>query len=191
VIGSPAGQGLWRLGRGSTSCGAASTSTCGCRGSQSVRHPAVAGQAGSVPGQAHPRDLRELDAYDIGTWVAQPLAMPPNATIHPMAGKKPAKRGKKPSREPAPRAAAREPRPGGTTRLSISLPTEEAKLLAQRARRVYGGNVSRVISEALRYVAYEEGRDALIASFGRKGKVTRAEAKQLEADWGLSATKSA
>jgi hypothetical protein len=108
-----------------------------------------------------------------------------------MAGKKPAKRGKKPSREPAPRAAAREPRPGGTTRLSISLPTEEAKLLAQRARRVYGGNVSRVISEALRYVAYEEGRDALIASFGRKGKVTRAEAKQLEADWGLSATKSA
>ena len=113
--------------------------------------------------------------------------MPPNATIQPMAAKKTAKRGKKPPQ----RAAASESRPGGTTQLSISLPAEEARLLEQRAKRVYGGNVSRVISEAIRYVAYEEGRDALIASFGRKGRLTRAEAKQLEADWGVSAAKSA
>ena len=113
--------------------------------------------------------------------------MPPNATIQPVAAKKTAKRGRKPPH----RSAATAPRPGGTTQLSISLPAEEARLLEQRAKRVYGGNVSRVISEAIRYVAYEEGRDALIASLGRKGRLTPAEAKQLEADWGVSATKSA
>jgi hypothetical protein len=82
-------------------------------------------------------------------------------------------------------------RPGGTTHLSISLPTAEAALLKRRAKRVYGGNVSRVISDAIRYVAYEEARDALIASFGVKGKPTRQEAKQLDEDWGLLAEKSA
>jgi hypothetical protein len=82
-------------------------------------------------------------------------------------------------------------RPGGTTHLSISLPTEEAKVLKRRAKRVYGGNVSRVISDAIRYVAYEEGRDALIASFGAKGRLTHDEARRLDAEWGLSAKKSA
>jgi hypothetical protein len=82
-------------------------------------------------------------------------------------------------------------RPGGTTHLSISLSTEEAKILKRRAKRIYGGNVSRVVSEAIRYVAYEEGRDALITSFGGKGKPTPAEAQRLDAEWGLSAKKSA
>jgi hypothetical protein len=111
-----------------------------------------------------------------------------------MPAKRTAKRGKRPPRKlakPGRRPAARESRSGATTQLSISLPTEEARLLERRARRVYGGNVSRVISEAIRYVAYEEGRDALIASFGRKGRPTPAEAKQLDADWGVSAKKSA
>jgi hypothetical protein len=82
-------------------------------------------------------------------------------------------------------------RPGGTTHLSISLPTEEAKILKRRAKRIYGGNVSRVVSDAIRYVAYEEGRDALIASFGSTGKPTPAEAHRLDAAWGLAAKKSA
>jgi hypothetical protein len=82
-------------------------------------------------------------------------------------------------------------RPGGTTHLSISLPTEEAKLLKRRARRIHGGNVSRVLSDAIRYIAYEEGRDALIASFGGRGKPTRTEAGELDAAWGLLAKKSA
>lgn len=82
-------------------------------------------------------------------------------------------------------------RAGGTTNLSISLPTEEVKILKRRAKRVYGGNVSRVVSEAIRYVAYEEGRDALIESFGGKGRPTHAEARQLDTDWRLSVKKSA
>jgi hypothetical protein len=82
-------------------------------------------------------------------------------------------------------------RPGGTTHLSISLPTEEAKLLRRRAKRIYAGNVSRVVSDALRYIAYEEGRDALIASFGGKGDLTPAEAAELDVAWGLTAKKSA
>ena len=41
-------------------------------------------------------------------------------------------------------------RPGGTTHLSISIPTDEAKILKRRAKRVYGGNVSRVVSDAIR-----------------------------------------
>lgn len=80
---------------------------------------------------------------------------------------------------------------GGTTNLSISLPTAEAKILRRRAKRVYGGNVSRVVSDAIRYVAYEEGRDALVASFGGRGKPTREEARRLDEEWGLSAKKSA
>jgi hypothetical protein len=82
-------------------------------------------------------------------------------------------------------------RPGGTAHLSISLPLEEAKVLKRRAKRIYGGNVSRVISDAIRYIAYEEGRDALIASFGAKGKPTAEEARRFDADWGISAKKSA
>jgi hypothetical protein len=82
-------------------------------------------------------------------------------------------------------------RPGGTTHLSISLPTEEAKLLRRRAKRIYAGNVSQVVSDAIRYIAYEEGRDALVASFGGKGNPTPAEAAQLDAAWGLVSKKSA
>jgi hypothetical protein len=79
--------------------------------------------------------------------------------------------------------------PGGTTHLSISLPTEEVKLLKRRAKRVHGGNVSRAISEAIRYLAYEEGRDALLAAFGNKTKVSAKEAARLDLAWGIS-TKS-
>jgi hypothetical protein len=82
-------------------------------------------------------------------------------------------------------------RPGGTTHLSISLPAEEAKILRRRAKRVYGGNVSRVVSDAVRYIAYEEGRDALIASFEGKGEPTSAEAARLDAAWGPVPAKSA
>lgn len=80
-------------------------------------------------------------------------------------------------------------RPGGTVHLSISLPAEEAKILKRRAKRVHDGNVSRVVSDAIRYIAYEEGRDALIVSFGGKGKPTPAEAAQLDAAWGVVSTK--
>jgi len=82
-------------------------------------------------------------------------------------------------------------RPGGTTHLSISLPTEEAKLLKRRAERLYKGHVSRVVSDALRYVAYEEGRDALTASFGEAGNPTAKEAAELDALWGLVGTRTA
>jgi hypothetical protein len=82
-------------------------------------------------------------------------------------------------------------RPGGTTHLSISLPAEEAKILRRRAKRIYDGNVSRVVSDAIRYIAYEEGRDALIASFGGRGRPTPAEAAQLDHAWGLATKKSA
>lgn len=82
-------------------------------------------------------------------------------------------------------------RAGGTTHLSISLPSEDAKILKRRAKRVYGGNVSRVVADAIRYIAYEEGRDALVASFGAKGKPTVDEARRLDAEWGLVTKKLA
>jgi hypothetical protein len=79
----------------------------------------------------------------------------------------------------------------GATHLSISLPSEEARILKRRAKRAYGGNVSRVVSDAIRYIAYDEGRDRLIESFGGKGVPTAAEAQKLDRNWGLSAKKSA
>jgi hypothetical protein len=86
---------------------------------------------------------------------------------------------------------AMKKRPGVTVHLSISLPAEEAKILRRRAKRVHAGNVSRVVSDAIRYIAYEEGRDALIASWGGKGNPTPTEATWLDAAWGLVAKKSA
>lgn len=47
------------------------------------------------------------------------------------------------------------------------------------------------MSDAVRYIAYEEGRDALIASCGDAGNPTAAEAAALDAAWGLTATESA
>ena len=82
-------------------------------------------------------------------------------------------------------------RPGGTTHLSISLPTEQAKILRRRAKRVYGGNVSRVVSDAIRYIAYEEGRDALLAAFDPKTKPTAAEARLLDEAWDLTPKETA
>jgi hypothetical protein len=82
-------------------------------------------------------------------------------------------------------------RPGGTTHLSISLPADEAKLLRRRAKQAYGGNVSRVVSDAIRYIAYEEGRDALIASFAGKGKPSPREVQQFDAEWGLTVKRTA
>ena len=75
--------------------------------------------------------------------------------------------------------------------LSISLPREEAKILTRRAKRAYGGNVSRAVSDAIRYIVYEEGRDALIESFGKAGKPTPDEMRRFDAEWGLSAKKTA
>jgi hypothetical protein len=75
--------------------------------------------------------------------------------------------------------------------VDLAPPAEEAKILKRRAQRAYGGNVSRVVSDAIRYIAYEEGRDALIASFGGKGRPTQQEARRLDEQWGLSAKKSA
>jgi len=82
-------------------------------------------------------------------------------------------------------------RPGGTTHLSISIPADEARILRRRAKRVHRGNVSRVVSDAVRYIAYEEGRDALIASFGTKGVPTAADVQRFDADWGLVRKKPA
>jgi hypothetical protein len=87
--------------------------------------------------------------------------------------------------------AGMKKRPGGTVHLSISLASEEAKILRRRAKRAYGGNVSRVISDAIRYVAYGEGRDALVASFPARGMPTPEEAARLDAEWGLATKKTA
>ena len=64
-------------------------------------------------------------------------------------------------------------------------------ILKRRAKRVYGGNASSVVRDAIRYNAYEEGRDALIAAFGGKGRPTPEEAAELDARWGLVVNKPA
>jgi hypothetical protein len=66
--------------------------------------------------------------------------------------------------------------------------------LKQALRVAFGAQIDVLgdfVSDAIRYIAYEEGRDALIASFRGKGKPTPAEAAQLDAAWGLVAKKSA
>jgi len=74
-------------------------------------------------------------------------------------------------------------RAGNTEKISISLDKGDAALLRRRAKALHEGNVSRVVAEALRYVRYEEGRDALIESFGEVGMVSAEEVAEIASEW--------
>ena len=74
-------------------------------------------------------------------------------------------------------------RAGRTEKISISLDKQDAALLRRRAKALHDGNVSRVVADALRYLRYEEGRDALIESFGDVGMVTAEEVAAIASEW--------
>lgn len=78
-------------------------------------------------------------------------------------------------------------RSGRTEKISISLDREDLAVVRRRAKRVYGGNISKAIADAVQYLRYEEGRDTLIGAFGDDGMLTPAELESIASGWGIVA----
>lgn len=54
------------------------------------------------------------------------------------------------------------PRSALTEKVSVSLKKEDLKVLRKRAKRLYGGNLSALLSDFAKLAKYEEGADRLI-----------------------------
>ncbi len=75
------------------------------------------------------------------------------------------------------------PRPVRTEKISVSLQKEDLTVLRQRAKRLYGGNLSALIGDFARLARYEDGADELI-DWLTEGYRPDAEAlRAVEAEW--------
>jgi hypothetical protein len=54
------------------------------------------------------------------------------------------------------------PRGVNTEKVSVSLKKDDLKVLRRRAKRLYGGNLSAVLSDFAKLARYEDGADRLI-----------------------------
>ena len=78
------------------------------------------------------------------------------------------------------------PRPGRagrTEKVSISFDRSDLKLLRARARRLYGGNLSAVVTEGVRRIRDEEGRQALVAWLGEAADAEPADLEAILGEW--------
>jgi hypothetical protein len=80
-------------------------------------------------------------------------------------------------------AKGRTPRAGRTHKVSISLNRADLATLRQRARRLYGGNLSAAIAEAAHRFREEEGREALVAWLGDTARLTPDQREAIRAEW--------
>jgi hypothetical protein len=76
-----------------------------------------------------------------------------------------------------------QPRVGRTEKISVSIDRADLPALHQRAKRLYGGNLSAVIAEGVRRIREEEGREALVAWLGDAGKTTPEEGQAIRSEW--------
>ena len=73
-------------------------------------------------------------------------------------------------------------RPGTTEKVSVSLQSDLLKTLRRRAKRLYAGNLSAVLTEVAEAAARLEAQDDLIKHFGW-GPLSDAERAAVEAEW--------
>ena len=81
--------------------------------------------------------------------------------------------------------ARKAERAGQTEKISVSLERTELVALRRRARRLYGGNISAAVTEGLRRIREEEGRESLVAWLGSVGDASLEERDALRAEWRL------
>jgi hypothetical protein len=74
------------------------------------------------------------------------------------------------------------PRRLRTEKVSVSLRSDDLKVLRARAKRIHGGNLSAVLSDLAQVARYEEGADALVEWLGDAAKLTDAERAAFEAE---------
>ena len=73
-------------------------------------------------------------------------------------------------------------RAGTTEKVSVSLQRDLLKTLKRRAKRLYAGNLSAVLTEVAEAAARLEAQDDLISHFGW-GPLSDAERAEIEAEW--------
>jgi hypothetical protein len=78
-----------------------------------------------------------------------------------------------------------------TEKVSVSLKKEDLKILRARAKRLYGGNLSALLSDFAKLARYEEGADALIEWLGSAAKPTDEERAGFEAEREAPLTRAA
>ncbi|MBL8741154.1 MAG: hypothetical protein JNK04_08675 [Myxococcales bacterium] len=73
-------------------------------------------------------------------------------------------------------------RAGSTEKVSVSLQSDLLKTLRRRAKRLYAGNLSAVLTEVAEAAARLEAQDDLIKHFGWR-PLSDAERAEIEAEW--------
>lgn len=73
-------------------------------------------------------------------------------------------------------------RAGTTQKVSVSLQRDLLKTLQRRAKRLYGGNLSAVLTEVAEAAARLEAQDDLIHHFGW-GPLSDAERTAIDTEW--------
>ena len=73
-------------------------------------------------------------------------------------------------------------RAGTTEKVSVSLQRDLLKTLKRRAKRLYAGNLSAVLTEVAEAAARLEAQDDLISHFGW-GPLSDAERAEIDAEW--------
>jgi len=79
-------------------------------------------------------------------------------------------------------------RAGNTEKVSVSLRRDLLKTLKRRAKRLYAGNLSAVLTEVAEAAARLEAQDELISHFGW-GPLSDAERAEIDAEWYVPSTK--
>jgi len=73
-------------------------------------------------------------------------------------------------------------RAGNTEKVSVSLQRDLLKTLKRRAKRLYAGNLSAVLTEVAEAAARLEAQDDLISHFGW-GPLSDVERAEIDAEW--------
>ena len=74
-------------------------------------------------------------------------------------------------------------RQGVTLKISVSVGRDDLVLLKRRAQRLYGGNLSAAVSEGVRHIREQEGREALLKWLGPAAEATEAQIAEIHAEW--------
>lgn len=74
------------------------------------------------------------------------------------------------------------PRRPLTEKVSVSLKKEDLSVLRARAKRLYGGNLSALLSDLAKLARYEEGADALLEWLGPAATLTDADRARFDAE---------
>jgi hypothetical protein len=156
------------------------------RGALSVSTLLLVSPIGLRKTDESPRNaLRPVEVQDCtgGGWISPSASLAASARAQAGGGRSPwPSIGRPPARLPCYRGSIMRKREGGTAKISISLRRSELASLKKRAKRLYAGNVSAVISELAADAELLEGMHELVNWLGGPS-LTDAERKGIDREW--------